>query len=41
MFKFLKNIINNKKEIENIKNKIDILEGEIAVLKYKNKEEEK
>ena len=35
MFKVLKNIINNRKEIENIKLKMTILEDEIAVLKYK------
>ncbi|MDU5106538.1 MULTISPECIES: hypothetical protein [unclassified Clostridium] len=39
MFKVLKNIINNRKEIENIKLKMTILEDEIAVLKYKNREE--
>lgn len=39
MFKVLKNIMNNRKEIENIKLKMTILEGEIAVLKYKNRKE--
>lgn len=39
MFKVLKNIINNRKEIENIKLKMTVLEDEIAVLKYKNREE--
>lgn len=39
MFKLLKNIIRDRNEIENIKLKITILEGEIAALKTKNKEE--
>ena len=38
MFKFLKNIISNRKAIKNIEFKIAVLEGEIAVLKSKNKE---
>lgn len=37
MLKVLKNIMNNRKEIENIKLKMTILEGEIAVLKHKNR----